>query len=282
MDENGYIKLHRKMLQNPIVCKDSDYLSLWIYLLLNATYTEYPERFRGEKIILKPGQLITGRKKISEKLSISESKVTRIINKFIFEQQIEQQTSNENRLITILNWNEYQGSEQPNEQPVNNERTTSEQPVNTNKNIKNKRNNINNNRAEYVKKYSDGSFEIKCVSYLISSIRIEMPDAKLPEFDKDIDKWCDHIEKMVRLDKRSPDDIYNTLVFARTDTFWKAYIRSTSKFREKYETLYSLMKCKKQPSQLKPVNNRFNQFPQRHYSDQDYADLERKLLSKSN
>ena len=280
MDENGYIKLYRKMLQNPIVCKDSDYLSLWIYLLLNATHSEYPERFRGEKIILKPGQLITGRKRISEKLSISESKVTRIINKFISEQQIEQQTSNENRLISILNWNEYQGSEQLCEQPVNSDRTTSEQPVNTNKNVKNEINIINNNRAEYQKKYSDGSFEIKCVNYLITSIRSEMTDAKLPEADKDIDKWCDHIEKMVRLDKRSKDDIYNTLVFARTDTFWKANIRSTSKFREKYETLYSQMKSKKQPSQFKPVN-KFNQFPQRTYTDKDYADLERKLINKN-
>ena len=30
----GWIKLHRKMLDNPIVCKDSDYLAVWIYLLL--------------------------------------------------------------------------------------------------------------------------------------------------------------------------------------------------------------------------------------------------------
>ena len=281
MDDIGYIKLYRKMLQNPIVCKDSDYLSVWIYLLLSATHTEYPERFKGEKIMLKPGQLITGRKRISEKFSISESKVTRIINKYISEQQIEQQTSNENRLITIVNWHEYQGNEQQEEQPVNNERTTSEQPVNTYKNIKNVRNNINNNRAEYEKKYSDDAFEIKCVSYLITSIKSDMPDAKLPEADKDIDKWCDHIDKMVRIDKRSQDDIYNTLVFARTDDFWKANIRSTSKFREKYETLFSQMKSKRKPQQLKPVSNRFNQFPQRSYSQEDYAEMERKLINKS-
>ena len=30
----GWIKIHRKMLENPIICKDSDYLSIWIYLLL--------------------------------------------------------------------------------------------------------------------------------------------------------------------------------------------------------------------------------------------------------
>lgn len=122
----GWIKIHRKMLDNPIICKDSDYLSVWIYLLLNATHKEIPALFKKEKIILQPGQLLTGRKSISKQLKISESKIYRIINDFKSEQQIEQQTSNQNSLITILNWNKYQESEQQNKQQMNNKRTTSE------------------------------------------------------------------------------------------------------------------------------------------------------------
>lgn len=120
MDSVGYIKLHRKTLDNPIVCKDSDYLAVWIYLLLNATHKEIPAIFKGEKIILKPGQLITGRISIANKLKISESKVRRIINELKSEQQIDQQPSNKNSLISILNWNEYQKSDQQNERlPTN-------------------------------------------------------------------------------------------------------------------------------------------------------------------
>jgi DNA-binding MarR family transcriptional regulator len=275
---DGWVKLYRKLLENPVICKDGDYLSVWVYLLLNATHKEVSALFKGEKIILLPGQLITGRKSISEKLNISESKVTRIINSFIFEQQIEQRPCNQNRLITILNWNEYQESEQQIEQPVNNYRTTDEQPVNTNKNVKNVINNINNNRPEYQKKYLTESFELKCVTYLINSIKQDMPEAKLPVKDKDVDKWCDSIEKMIRLDKHTQDDVYNTLVFARADTFWKVNIRSASKFREKYETLFLQMKSKKEKPQ--PKQNSFNQFPQRQYSSQDYTELERKLINK--
>ena len=138
----GWIKLHRKILENPIICKDSDYLSVWMYLLLNATHKEMPALFKGEKIILKPGQLITGRKSIANKLKISESKIYRIINEYKSEHQIEQQTSNKNSLITILNWNRYQQYEQQNETQMNNKRTATEQQVNTNKNDKNV---INNN-----------------------------------------------------------------------------------------------------------------------------------------
>ncbi len=142
----GYIKAYRSMLDNPVVCKDSEYFAVWCYLLLNATHKEQPVLFKGKKIILKPGQLITGRIKIAEHFKISESKVQRILKSFESEQQIEQQISNKNRLITILHWDLYQCSEQQIEQQVNNNRTTTEQQVNTNKNDKNDKNerNINN------------------------------------------------------------------------------------------------------------------------------------------
>ena len=107
----GYIKLYRSMLDNPVVNKDADHLAIWIYLLLNATHKEIYSMFRGKKIALSPGQLITGRKVIGRKYNISESKVQRVLKTFENEQQIEQQSSNKNRLITILHWNEYQSDE---------------------------------------------------------------------------------------------------------------------------------------------------------------------------
>lgn len=141
---NGYIKSYRKIEDNPIVCKDNDYFRVWYYLLHNATHNEYEVLFNGEKILLKKGQLITGRKTLANKCKISESKAERILKTFKIEHQIEQQTSNKNRLITILNWHLYQNSEQQIEQQVNNKWTTSEQQVNTNKNIKNVKNVKNN------------------------------------------------------------------------------------------------------------------------------------------
>ena len=142
-EKNGWIKLHRKMLDNPIIMKDAGHLAVWMYLLLNATHAEYPALFKGQKIMLQPGQLITGRKAISSALSVDESKVTRILNSFENEHQIEQQTSNKNRLISIVNWDLYQSTEQQNELQVNNNRTTDEQQVNTNKNVKNDKNEKN-------------------------------------------------------------------------------------------------------------------------------------------
>lgn len=145
----GWIKLHRKLLENPIVCKDADHLAVWTYLLLKATHRERDSIFKGKRITLKPGQLIAGRKSIASFLKINEIKVQRILKLLENEHQIEQQTSNRNRLITILNWDLYQGNEQQDEQQMNNKRTTDEQQMNTYKNIKNDKNNKKNIYAHF-------------------------------------------------------------------------------------------------------------------------------------
>lgn len=139
---SGYIKLYRKLLDNPIVCKDPDHLAVWIYLLLNATHKQQKKMFEGEVITLNPGQLITGRKSISAQIKVSESKVQRVLKLLESEQQIEQQTTPRNRLITVVSWQEYQSGEQQIEQQVNNNRTTTEQQLNTNKNVNNGRSSI--------------------------------------------------------------------------------------------------------------------------------------------
>lgn len=117
----GWIKLHRKLLDNPIIMKDSDHLAVWTYLLLNATHAEYPAIFKGEKIVLQPGQLITGRKTIAEKLAINESKVRRILDNFENDQQIDRQRSNQNSLISLINWKLYQVCDQQSSHPPTNE-----------------------------------------------------------------------------------------------------------------------------------------------------------------
>lgn len=139
----GWIKLHRKILNNPVVCKDADHLAVWVYLLLHASHDTRKVLFRGKKIDLKPGQLITGRKTIAAELGIHESKTKRILLLFESDQQIDRRRSNGNSLITILNWEKYQSYGQQNDQPVTSQWTASDQPVTTNKNEKNEKNEIN-------------------------------------------------------------------------------------------------------------------------------------------
>jgi len=172
----GWIKLHRKLLDNAISPKP-DYAWLWVALLLLANHKDNEFIWNNKKIIIKKGQLLTGRFELSKKTGISESKVYRILKYLEIEQQIEQQTNNKYTIITIHNWEQYQETEQENEQPVNSQRTASEQPVNTNKNEENEKElkNVNKNsidiknidNSETLKKKVDG---YKPKSYMESKL----------------------------------------------------------------------------------------------------------------
>jgi hypothetical protein len=129
---SGWIKLYRQVKDKPYY-KDSEFIHLWIHLLLCANHSE-AEYLNGYDIVkLKKGQFITGRKKLSFETGISESKIERILKVFESEQQIEQQTNSRNRLISIVSWDKYQQSEQQ----TDSKRTASGQQVNTNNNNKN-------------------------------------------------------------------------------------------------------------------------------------------------
>jgi len=112
---------------------------VWVILLHKATHKELSADFAGNFITLKPGQLITGRKALAEISGVNEHKVDRILKRLESEHRIEQHTTPFNRLISIVNWEKYQGSEQPIEQQMSNERARVEQGLSTNKKRENVR-----------------------------------------------------------------------------------------------------------------------------------------------
>jgi hypothetical protein len=135
----GWIKLHRRIIEKGYY-KSSKHFHLWVHLLLKANHKRNEFMWNNNLIVVKEGQFITGRKRLSEETGIDESSVERILKMLENEQQIEQQKTTKYRLITIVNWSDYQQNEQQIEQQTNNKRTTSEQQVNTNKNDKNDKN----------------------------------------------------------------------------------------------------------------------------------------------
>jgi len=163
MNNFGYIKIYRKILDN-FIYLDSQAVHLWLHILLKANHSKKEFLFNGKKETLKIGQLILSRDKLSLETNINPSKIYRLLKILEREQLIEQQTNNHFTKITVLNYEKYQNktykSEQRNEQPVNNQRTTSEQPVNTNNNDKNDNNdnNVNNKPPTPFKKEFDLSF----------------------------------------------------------------------------------------------------------------------------
>jgi len=50
------------------------------------------------------------------------------------------------------------------------------------------------------------------------------------------------MDRMIRLDKRNPDEIGKVILYSQNSNFWKSNILSTASLREKYDTLYLQMK----------------------------------------
>lgn len=239
----GYIKLFRS-LKNKGWFKKSDYVHLWIYILIQATHKQTEFFFNGENMILRPGQFVTGRKIINSDTGINESKIERILTFFEKnEQQIEQLKTNRNRLITVVSWEQYQQVEQQIEQPVNNKRTTSEQPVNTYKNdnnYNNEKNEKNNNIL--LSQVDESTLDHKDLEYFKIAISFwELIKSSLTELNisnNEIVKakyktWVDPIRLLIETDKRNVSEFREVFNFLKTDEFWKEQIRSTAKLRKK-------------------------------------------------
>lgn len=128
MNSQGFVLLHRKLLENPIIEKPA-YLSLWITLLLLANHEEKTFIFNKESHTLTRGQLITGRSKLAKLTGIPASTIEDILKYLENSLQIRQQSNSRFRVITILNYDKYQKPDR--------KATASRQPADTNNNDNN-------------------------------------------------------------------------------------------------------------------------------------------------
>ncbi|WP_133463486.1 winged helix-turn-helix transcriptional regulator [Sunxiuqinia elliptica] len=105
---NGFIKIHRKMLDWELI-KDVNATYIFLQLLLSASY--YKSKKFG--IELAPGQLFITTKQLSERTGLSVQQIKTAMNKLVQTGTIIKETTTKattnKSLITICNWYNYQG-----------------------------------------------------------------------------------------------------------------------------------------------------------------------------
>lgn len=147
MSKKGYIKLYRQISDTP-VWTDSDKLKLWLMCLMKATHEGKTQVVGNQIIELKPGQFITGRTALYDEFNRGVKKDRRVdgltlfrwLNLFEKMEMLYIKKTNKYSLVTVLNWDKYQGQRTTSEHQVNIKRTSNEQQLNTNKNDKNIKN----------------------------------------------------------------------------------------------------------------------------------------------
>lgn len=142
------------------------------------------------------------------------------------------------------------------------------------KKILNRYNNDSNNTScqssessdEKSIKYPDNSIPYKLSFLLYKRILANNPKQKMPN----IQQWAISIDLMIRIDKRTEQDIREVIEWCQKDSFWYANILSTKKLREKYDQLYIKMKGIKNGGK-----------PGKHFeNERDYTDEERERINK--
>lgn len=104
----------------------------------------------------------------------------------------------------------------------------------------------------------------RLASFLLEKIKEHSPNFKQPN----LESWAQEIDRMIRLDKRSEDEIKKVIAWSTTDTFWYKNILSATKLRQKFDTLYLQMKDSKLKSSLssskktKDINEMMHRTPE--------------------
>jgi hypothetical protein len=119
MSETGWIKLHRKLLEWGWY-KDVPVYKLFTHLLLTAN--REPKTWKGIRI--KSGQVVTGRHSLAEQTGLTEQQIRTALEKLKSTNEITISATNRSTLISIVNWQSYQVSNQESNQQITNKQPT--------------------------------------------------------------------------------------------------------------------------------------------------------------
>ena len=123
MIEGGYVKAYRKMMEWKW-WSDSDTVKVFLYILFRANLKD--GAFNGE--VIPRGSFVTSRKTIAHDCYISEQTTRTILNRLKSTNEITIRTTSKYTVITVLNYDEYQSTNQvTNQQLTNNQPTTNQQ-----------------------------------------------------------------------------------------------------------------------------------------------------------
>lgn len=214
----------------------------WIDLFGLAQYAKGFFRIRGIRVEVERGQLAYSQLTLAKRWHWSRNKVRRYLIELEKDGDIEQQNNEVTTLITIVNYDEWQLNDTTNDtterQQKDNRRTTEGTHNNKINNI-NKINNVLSSieEIEKVRKeeklFEIESLEMELVNLLCEEMRKNNPKVKLPN----LQKWAGDVDKMMRIDSRSEEEIKFLILWSQQDSFWKANILSMGKLREKFDQL---------------------------------------------
>src|SRR5690625_1249759 len=147
--QQGWIKLHRNLLNKPIWTESTaEQKTILMTLLLMANHEERQWEWKGKKYIAKPGQFVTSINSIVKTagIGVSISNVKTLLVRYEKYGILTKESTNKNRLITIVNWELYQEKDKKPTKEMTGNRQATDKQLTTNKNVRMKECKNNNNK----------------------------------------------------------------------------------------------------------------------------------------
>jgi hypothetical protein len=134
----GYIKLWRKAFDTGMH-RNHKLWALWTWILGNVTHKEIKYMAGNQALTLKPGQIVTGRRRLAEELAMSERNIRTCLLQLEKLENLTIKTTNRYSLLTVVNWGFYQSHDEKTTSKTTKNRPASDQQVTTKQECKNKR-----------------------------------------------------------------------------------------------------------------------------------------------
>ena len=155
----GWISLHRKILENPILNRSRVYSNFeaWIWLLIKANHKDNKFMLGSDLIKVKKGSMITSQKKLSAQFRWGNTKLINFLKVLQKDEMLLLKTTSKATWITICNYESYQDSQTANKVQTNRKQIANKLLTRTNNNV-NTDNNVNNvnkiiTNKDYLDKY---------------------------------------------------------------------------------------------------------------------------------
>jgi hypothetical protein len=237
MSNLGFIKIPRSLLRDPLwIDLPSSYKEVFFVILENVYYK--PTRFddHGHLIDLMPGQICISERELLKRCGkfVTRIEVQRAIKRLSCVGYLSQEVRHKKSILTIT-YSEFYES-------IKNENApTSEPNLSQTRAIKEER------KKDKKNIYSSDSIEFGLATYFFQQIQTFLSDARPPNFQK----WSKDIDAIIRIDKRSADDVKKYISWMTKDIdFWQGKILSPDKLRKQWDKLTLAMKKPKKSSEI--------------------------------
>ncbi|HGY1485848.1 hypothetical protein [Morganella morganii] len=242
--------------------RDSQAVHLWLHLILKANHTDEEVNTDIGMMIVRRGQMITGRPTLVSETFIPDNKVKSLLRTFESKGMINIESKGRKfSLISIVKYDDFQSQNCPTDvQRMSNENTSENAPLRDVCPTDVQRLSINNNNILNTNVFNDRpriskssprkakpeaavsspkgdkwgtADDLKAAQWIFQLITRISPSAKTPNWSG----WANDVRLMREQDNRTHSDICQMFKFANQDSFWKSNILSPAKLREKWTQL---------------------------------------------